>query len=887
MGLALFLWPGCGWWGRQALENLHREDAQVHGRRGLCAGVWLLAAATAIVSIYFGEVILDRGVYYLGDVARIYLPQRVALTRAMARGTLPWWTAGIGAGYPLLAEGEVAAFYPLNWLMCAVLPVDRALSASIIVHYLLAGAGFFAWARSSRLSRGAAYFGAIVLALGGFNIAHLSHVSILSVAAWMPWMFFFTRVLLGRRPDNRMMASLGWALGLALVVGIQFLAGHAQISMMGLAALSVYALWTGWASRAPRARLYAWLGAVLLGVLLGAPQLLPMAELSRLSQRAGGLDARFFTSYSFHPLLLATFVSPFALGNPYPTGSVELMGYVGLMPLALASVALWRSRRREKWFFAGLALCGVLLAFGRWNPMYRVLRHIPILNLFRVPARYLCLTSLGLALLSAIGLDALERQARSRPGPMGWALLGVIGVSLATALAGVRSAPDVEGLVAVWRWLPVTFLVATGAVVLGAGRVGTNLCKMAACLVLLVDLYAFGAVLDGTYNATVPHQEAVRKPQSLSWFAQDDGLYRLYTKEEIIPALSVMRESYYPNLALTYGLPSANIYLPLVPRSYAAFIDDLDAHRLNLLNVKYYLIPQLLPVDEASELYDVHNPFASLPANVWLQVPQLDLAGLDVESYLSHSTHLPDGELVAELVLRDASGREERIPLRAGLDTAEWAYEREDVAAKIAHAMPQVATTWPAISGWPPGEHPGHSYVARVALDAPLRLKEVMWRPARPEAFVRLERVRLRETSGRTRLLSHLVGLGDHSIAYRSQDVVVYRNEDVLPRAYALPQNAVTVSGGRVSLPKPLRAEELLPVQVVTYEDMLVVLRARTEEPAYLILADLAYPGWRATVDGVEPPILVADGVFRALALSPGEHEIVFSYKPTWGISRP
>ncbi|GAI11363.1 unnamed protein product, partial [marine sediment metagenome] len=235
------------------------------------------------------------------------------------------------------------------------------------------------------------------------------------------------------------------------------------------------------------------------------------------------------------------------------------------------------SHRREKWFFAGLALCGVLLAFGRWNPMYRVLRHIPILNLFRVPARYLCLTSLGLALLSAIGLEALERQAKSRPGPMGWALLGVIGVSLAAALAGVRSAPDVEGLVAAWRWLPMTFLVATGAVVLGAGRVGTNLCKMAACLVLLVDLYAFGAVLDGTYNATVPHQEAARKPQSLSWFAQDDGLYRLYTKEEIIPALSVMRESYYPNLALTYGLPSANVYLPLVPRSYAAFIDDLDA----------------------------------------------------------------------------------------------------------------------------------------------------------------------------------------------------------------------------------------------------------------------------------------------------------------------
>ena len=148
-----------------------------------------------------------------------------------------------------------------------------------------------------------------------------------------------------------------------------------------------------------------------------------------------------------------------------------------------------------------------------------------------------------------------------------------------------------------------------------------------------------------------------------------------------------------------------------------------------------------------------------------------------------------------------------------------------------------------------------------------------------------VERVRLREVSGRVRLLSHLVGLGDHSIVYRSQDVVIYRNEDVLPRAYALPRDAVTISDGEVSLPRPLRAEGLLPVEVVHYEDMLVVLRARLEEPTYLILGDLAYPGWWATVDGVEAPILVADGVFRALALPPGEHVAVFAYRPTWTVS--
>lgn len=289
-------------------------------------------------------------------------------------------------------------------------------------------------------------------------------------------------------------------------------------------------------------------------------------------------------------------------------------------------------------------------------------------------------------------------------------------------------------------------------------------------------------------------------------------------------------------------------------------------------------------MDEASELYDVHNPFASLPTGVWLELEPLDLSGLEVESYLSHSARLEDGELATELLLRDAAGRERVIPLRAGLETAEWAYERDDVLTQIAHAMPQVASTWPASSGFPPRQHVGHTYLARFSFHEPFRLAAVMLRPRLPEAFVRVERVRLRLVSGQVKLLSHMVGLGDHSLAYRSEDVVIYRNNDVLPRAYLLPASAVEVGEGRLTTPGGLSAEEVIPVEVVRYEDLAVRLQASHEGPSYLILADLAYPGWHATVDGLEAPILVADGVFRALALPAGRHEVTFTYRPRFAL---
>jgi uncharacterized membrane protein YfhO len=52
------------------------------------------------------------------------------------------------------------------------------------------------------------------------------------------------------------------------------------------------------------------------------------------------------------------------------------------------------------------------------------------------------------------------------------------------------------------------------------------------------------------------------------------------------------------------------------------------------------------------------------------------------------------------------------------------------------------------------------------------------------------------------------------------------------------------------------------------------------------MLTDSWYPGWVAFVDGKETPIHRADYIFRAVPLTPGEHSVVFEYRPMsllWG----
>ncbi len=56
--------------------------------------------------------------------------------------------------------------------------------------------------------------------------------------------------------------------------------------------------------------------------------------------------------------------------------------------------------------------------------------------------------------------------------------------------------------------------------------------------------------------------------------------------------------------------------------------------------------------------------------------------------------------------------------------------------------------------------------------------------------------------------------------------------------------------------------------------------------PTLLFLADLTYPGWTASIDGVPAPLLVANGAFRAVPLPEGRHRVVLrmrSRSVRWG----
>ncbi len=75
-------------------------------------------------------------------------------------------------------------------------------------------------------------------------------------------------------------------------------------------------------------------------------------------------------------------------------------------------------------------------------------------------------------------------------------------------------------------------------------------------------------------------------------------------------------------------------------------------------------------------------------------------------------------------------------------------------------------------------------------------------------------------------------------------------------------------------------APQLIPVNISAYSPDWVQLEASSPHGGWLVLSDLYFPGWHATVDGIEARIFPANYLFRAVRVEPGHHVVTFAYRP-------
>jgi hypothetical protein len=355
----------------------------------------------------------------------------------------------------MLAEPQIGVLYPLRILFLSPLSPSLELSLFILLHFTLAALFTYILARSLRLSQASATLAGLIFGFGGFLMAQVPNVNILSGAIWLPLILFATMQVARRRiwpgrmgqvqaglpglsfgsPDNHFpLTRYHWlaALLAGIPLALQIYTAHSQIVFYTLVVISAYGLYRlcadfyGGSGQIRRNLQYALHTSLLVaatiasGLWWAAPQLLPPFELLQFTLRSQGRGPDLLTENSLHPLMWFNLIIPSAFGNNaigFKGGDPfqEIFIYVGFIPLILAVVGLTGRRGADRLFFQLLLIGAVLLALGGNTPLYEyVIQYLPGFDLFRIPARWLMVASLALAVLAGFGLDQLIEQGLSR-----------------------------------------------------------------------------------------------------------------------------------------------------------------------------------------------------------------------------------------------------------------------------------------------------------------------------------------------------------------------------------------------------------------------------------------------------------------------------------------
>ncbi len=878
----------------------------------------------ALPLIYNWPAALRQAVFSFGDIFLFFYPTHLAYANALKQFRLPLWEPEMLAGFPLYAEGQIGALYPTHPILYGILPIDIATNYDILFHLAWVAIGTFLFCRSLKLHTASAMLAGIAFGWGGFFTPRYQHMSVLATASWLPWILWAWEK---HEQEIDWARRLRWFVLLALMSATQLLAGHPQFAFLTAILVSMYAAvrWRRDGSPTPSQSKGQWWRGIFfeyfnpralvpvvlffgLGAMIASVQLIPTFELGNFSSRASGLLPKFFSAFSLRAIHFALLFHPFLLGNPYPNVSVEVMGYIGLLPLFFAFGAIFVRRDRRVVFFLLIAALALFLGLGDQNVFYRGLRYLPLFSYFRVASRFFYWYTFAAAILAAITFDYFisRTQETARLTRAQQATIFVFTVTAVMIAALVYSLP-LETWLSIWVWLPFILVFVTVWIILGARQRLFARATLSTLVigVALVDLMLFASVYSKTYDVMTPTADFYRPPDSLSVItAVSPQGNRALTSLWIYPVMSTMRESLYPNISMIYGVPNAIGYTPLILERSGLYLEKMSASMLNLLNARYYLIPQMLPTTPQVEGDDLENDYMIKFMKEYVEIPPTSVSKILVGSSLAQSVDLMDGTPVAQISLVTQDGNTRNLLLRAGQDTAEWAYERSDVRRAIKHSMPPIATTYPASSAFPVQIHPGHTFLAQydVAEQAkPISVISIYMTPLVHPGLIHIDRFDLVTSDGKQTPLAHLVGRDDQHLIYRSQYVAIYENPDALPRAFLVhntqiltddaareqmlnnrfnPRETLLLAHGDKLLSEDGAQRDDESVKVAEYRPERIELEVRANGDGYLLLTDSWYPGWVARVDGVEAPIERADYIFRAVRVSPGTHRIEMEYRP-------
>lgn len=430
----------------------------------------------------------------------------------------------------------------------------------------------------------------------------------------------------------------------------------------------------------------------------------------------------------------------------------------------------------------------------------------------------------------------------------------------------------------------------------------------------IVSLAAVDLLLTGlSFHQKTPVDQLSQRTAAIEFLSGQAGA-RVYTPGESVPSMEF-------NKLVPFRIEDLGGYSSVEPRENFAYwttIHSLHNQLLDIANVRYIVsgVRSLALPSYRTVPFDPERPLMLGSRGSIGGVESYSLGGevghrVQIVAGLTRALEILQNDVVLEITVFPRSGEPAVRSLRAGVHVAEWAYDRPDIVGKVRHERPpEVAFRRPDTFALDGSRYELYFFYSELDLPQAMEVERIELRYVHERGGIEVYGLGLynfdtRQTAGvRQQMRSKLRPV------YQDEQVRIVENLAAFPRAYVVPRARLAPEGSEAlsaMLDSPFDPSseimldlESLPVaggspaaaragedaggldrieQLASGSDR-VVFRVTSRDGGYFVNVAHYYTGWVARLDGQTVPLLVANSLFRAVVLPPGEHTIELSYEP-------
>jgi hypothetical protein len=375
---------------------------------------------TFIIFFFLGKLIFMKAAFIYGDYLVQFYPWSKIYSEAIKEFSFPFWTRYFNSGFPLMAEGQIGGFYPLNIIMFFLLPFKVAYNYSVILHFILAGIFTYIYARKLGADQGGGALSALLFCFGSAYAGCFYNTVTVRTVAWFPLVLF----LFEKYFENKKFRYIFWS---GVVLGIQLLAGFTQMAIYSAVFYLIYFVSGLLLRRSLKFIDIIRIGIVnFLAVVIFYPQFILSWQLFKLSTRQDA-TLGFALWGSFNPFNFMSICFPYAVFY----GTRFYIGIFTILFLITAILCLKKELKLCPLFI--ILLISIFLALGAFNPLYAFLLKITRLYSLRNPSKLIFFGVFSASVLSGWGFTKFFASSNEHIRKQGLKIFAVF-VSIALGL---------------------------------------------------------------------------------------------------------------------------------------------------------------------------------------------------------------------------------------------------------------------------------------------------------------------------------------------------------------------------------------------------------------------------------------------------------------------